>query len=128
VCLVNARLARGELGGEDHLEGFIADINESKLAQERLARSERFFKAIVDNALEGIIVAQDGFFVFVNPMVERMTGLDRDRLVTRPFAEFVHPDDRELVARHHAAACPDSPRRRFTTSGSPAPRADTCGS
>lgn len=102
-CLVNARLARFEPDGEEHLEGFITSINESKLAQERLARSERLFKAIVDNALEGIIVAKNGFFVFVNPMVERMTGVPSEGLLDRPFTDFVHPDDRELVHRHHLA-------------------------
>ncbi len=87
----------------------LVDITDMKQAQERLARSEKNFKAIVDNSLEGIFIAQDGLLVFVNPMMERMSGLRREELLNRPFIDLVHPDDREMVSRYHTARMAGEP-------------------
>jgi len=100
-------LARGRVmewnadGAPRRMCGTHVDISERILAQERLALSERNFKAIVTNAQEGILIIQDNRLVFVNPRLEEMTGLPADRLLSRSFMEFIHPDDREMVARRH---------------------------
>jgi diguanylate cyclase (GGDEF)-like protein/PAS domain S-box-containing protein len=52
---------------------------------------ERFF----DYALDLLCVADaTGYFLKVNRAFERVTGYSRDELTSRPFVEFVHPDDR----------------------------------
>lgn len=100
-------LARGRVmewnavGAPRRMCGTHVDISERKLGQERLALSERNFKAIVTNAQEGILIIQDNRLVFVNPSLEEMTGLPADRLISRSFIEFIHPDDRDMVARRH---------------------------
>ncbi|MDQ7831137.1 MAG: PAS domain S-box protein [Desulfovibrionaceae bacterium] len=100
-------LARGRVmaweasGAARRVCGTHVDISERKQAQERLALSEKNFKAIVNNAQEGILIVQDNLLVFVNPRLEQMAGLPADRLLSRPFVAFIHPDDRETVARRH---------------------------
>ena len=37
----------------------------------------------------------NGYFVRLNPAWEKTLGFTRDELMSRPFIEFVHPDDRE---------------------------------
>jgi PAS domain S-box-containing protein len=37
----------------------------------------------------------DGFFVEVNPAWEQVLGYDLDELTSRPFVDFIHPDDLE---------------------------------
>jgi PAS domain S-box-containing protein len=45
------------------------------------------------------IAGLDGRFRRLNPAWERTLGYTTDELMARPFAEFVHPDDRERTAR-----------------------------
>lgn len=40
----------------------------------------------------------DGSFRRVNPAFKQLMGFDEDELLSRPFYEFVHPEDRPLVA------------------------------
>lgn len=57
---------------------------------------ERFFDFAVDMLC---IADHEGYFRRVNRSFERVLGYDRDELLSRPFLEFVHPDDRvETIA------------------------------
>jgi PAS domain S-box-containing protein len=67
----------------------------------RLRDSEEKYRRLVDNANEAIIVAQDGLLKFLNPKAPEIMGYSREELASRPFAEFVHPDDRQAAAEHH---------------------------
>jgi len=40
----------------------------------------------------------DGFFTRLNPAATRILGYSRKELMSRPFLEFVHPDDRNTTA------------------------------
>ncbi len=76
-----------------------------------LAENEERYRQLVDNAGEAIVVAQDNRLKFANPMASTLTGFTGEELQSRPFIEFVHPNDRSLVASRHAA--------RFTGGTSP---------
>jgi PAS domain S-box-containing protein len=45
----------------------------------------------------------DGRFWKLNPAWERTLGFTRQELMSRPFIEFVHPDDRERTLKQNAA-------------------------
>ncbi|MCX8103640.1 MAG: diguanylate cyclase [Candidatus Bipolaricaulota bacterium] len=57
-----------------------------------------FYKVLVDNALVGIYVLQEGRVQYINPVLERLTGYSCDELRGRPVLDLVVPEDRELVA------------------------------
>jgi len=94
------------------LYGAIQDITESKLSAEALQVSEERFRALVENALEGItVLSSDGDVLYAGPNNRRVLGLNR---ATRPGERWytaVHPDDRESCENwwHQALKLPGQP-------------------
>ncbi|MEW6440900.1 MAG: PAS domain S-box protein [bacterium] len=62
---------------------------------------EEKYRLVVDNATEGIFVAQDGVVKFANPISSNMVGTSSDELPKRPFVDMIHPDDRDMVVERH---------------------------
>ena len=69
--------------------------------EEKLRESEEKYRHLFENANEAIFIAQEGKLVFLNPMTATMIGYPREQLMTKPFIEFIHPDDREMVIDRH---------------------------
>jgi PAS domain S-box-containing protein len=79
------------------VEGIAHDITERLKAEEGLRESEEKYRAIFENANDMIVIAQDGRIAFANSALERVLGYSNGEVVSKPFTEFIHPDDRELV-------------------------------
>jgi PAS domain S-box-containing protein len=75
------------------------DTTEQRLAQQRLAESARHFELIHDLVAT---CGYDGFFRVMNGAWEQVLGWSDDQLLPNPFAEIVHPDDRDAVEREVA--------------------------
>ncbi|NOY59987.1 MAG: PAS domain S-box protein [Calditrichaeota bacterium] len=75
----------------------LLDITGIKQVEKALRLSEEKYRLLVDNANEAILIAQDGRLKFANPKTQEITGIPLDELLSRPFLEFVHPDDRQLL-------------------------------
>lgn len=79
----------------------IRDITDQKRAEEALRESEGRYRQVVKNANEAIMVAQDGMIKFHNPKATELSGYSEEELPSRPFVEFIHPEDRELVLERY---------------------------
>ncbi|MGA9047405.1 MAG: PAS domain S-box protein [Dehalococcoidia bacterium] len=87
--------------GQPVVLAFVRDITERKRAETALQNSEEKYRNLFDNAIEAIFVAQDGKIVFLNPRTSGISGYTREELTARPFIDFIHPEDRELVMDRH---------------------------
>lgn len=77
------------------------DMTERRRMEIALRESEERYRILVENAEIAIGVIQDGKFRFVNAFAREISGYTMDEITSRPFLEFVHPDDREMIAAHH---------------------------
>jgi PAS domain S-box-containing protein len=92
---VRAMDNRGGTGGNSR------DLTERKKVDAALAESELKYRMVVENAAEGIVVAQNGFIRFVNPKILEITGYSESEMLSIPFAELIHLDDRDILRAHH---------------------------
>jgi PAS domain S-box-containing protein len=77
---------------------FFADVTDRKLMLETLHRSEERYRAVVEHVGEGMVVVQDGRFVFLNERALQIARRTRQSLLGQSFVDPVHPDDRAMVA------------------------------
>jgi PAS domain S-box-containing protein len=99
-------LTRGEIqkdaqGKPCRWVGTNIDITGQRLAEEALKDSEEKYRVVVENALEAVVIAVDGMIKFSNHSGEILTGYAQEELTSRPFTEFIHPDDRGMVIDRH---------------------------
>ncbi|MGI9081488.1 MAG: sensor domain-containing protein [Thermoleophilaceae bacterium] len=82
------------------------DRNESarRAVEQELRRSSRYFELSRDLACTAGL---DGFFKQLNAAWTETLGWSEAELRSRPFVEFVHPDDREITERETAGLAGD---------------------
>ena len=78
--------------------------NEISVAAEKVEAAvekvtDRFFNTSVDMLC---FLDFSGYFKRLNPAWERTLGFTLDEMMSRPFIEFVHPDDRERTLAQNA--------------------------
>ncbi len=66
-----------------------------------LQESKNRYGTLIANANEAILVAQNGIIKFTNPKAIELFGYTPEEYASRPFVEFIHPDDREMVIQRH---------------------------
>lgn len=58
-----------------------------------LNKSIEIYRIIVENAGEGIVIAQDDKILFVNPKMLEISGYTLEEALSKPFLEFLYPHD-----------------------------------
>jgi PAS domain S-box-containing protein len=99
TVLENVRAVRDKKGSVQYYEGTLTNISERKRAEEKLKESEEKYRTLVEQSLQGILIAQGipPHFVFVNSTIARISGYTIEELLSLPpegIAAIVHPDDR----------------------------------
>ena len=86
-----------ELGGQRLIQGIFRDITERKKAEETLRESETKYSTVVEAAIDGITIVQDGLIKFANKALENMSDYNHQEIMGKPLIDFIHPDDRGKV-------------------------------
>jgi PAS domain S-box-containing protein len=79
--------------GELRTSMIIRDITGRKLLEEKLRNSDRIFEHSVDMMT---VAGFDGYFKVLNPAWEKTLGWTIEEILSRPWNDFVHPDDVDL--------------------------------
>ncbi len=103
VCNRDTDYDQRDVGTVTFLADMAWDIVVRRQAEEEAWESEARFRALVENASDGVAVFQDGVFKFANAAVTALTGFALDELMRMPFIEIVAKKDRETVTSRHNA-------------------------
>lgn len=76
------------------------DAGDVEQAHPQRRLEDAFFDVAIDMLC---LLGFDGYFKRLNPAWEQTLGFTRAELMSRPFIEFVHPDDRERTLEQNAA-------------------------
>lgn len=79
------------------IAGVVEDITRKRRGQLKLEESEEKYRSLVNNALEGIFIVQDGKIVFSNPLVEKISGFSRPELKDKLFVDMIYREDQKLI-------------------------------
>jgi PAS domain S-box-containing protein len=78
------------------------DIAERKRGEKALRESEEQYRLLVENAGDGIFIAQDGKVLFANRRATQMAGYEDAREVAgRSMLDFIFPEDHAMVVDRH---------------------------
>ncbi len=97
VILENAYGEFDEEGNLQQIQGYLIDITQRIVAEEKLKHSENLFRTLTENTSAGIVIYDKERFLYVNPAVTRLLGYSEKEMKSMHFWEVVHPLDRELV-------------------------------
>jgi len=81
----------------DEIDGYIViqnDVTERKNMENALRESERKYKTLVENSLDGIMIVRNNNTLFVNDTFCSMLGHGCEVIYNSPSTHFIHPEDR----------------------------------
>ncbi|MFM7060447.1 MAG: EAL domain-containing protein [Actinomycetes bacterium] len=85
------------------------DITEHVRLAEQLARSEAWFRSIVESTAHGVVVTTEGTgIVYVSAETERMSGFRADELIGNGLLDFIRPDMLAAAQSEVARWAPDA--------------------
>lgn len=79
------------------VEGVLTDITERRRVEEALRLNEEKYHILSDEAMVGVYVSREDRFLFVNRMMEQITGFSREELLEMDQSDMVIPEDRHLL-------------------------------
>jgi PAS domain S-box-containing protein len=77
--------------------GISRDVTGRRLMTEKLQESEEKFRTLAERCPFAIMIFQNDYWVYANPVVEIISGYTPEDLYRMRFWEVVHPDHREMV-------------------------------
>jgi diguanylate cyclase (GGDEF)-like protein/PAS domain S-box-containing protein len=95
---VETKAVLGRWNNQEVLFGISHDISERLQAEEDLRQNEELYRSLIESQGEGLaIVDENENFIFANPASDRIFGVPRGFLVGHNLAEFVQPDQFEVI-------------------------------
>ena len=100
-------VVRDYLGTVLNLKSTIA---EGRLTKDLLEESESKYLALVKQALDGVIIIQDGICKFANKAMEKITGYTAFEMIGMPFSDIIVTECKDLATQEYSLCCLTSGR------------------
>ena len=92
------RAVYDSIGKINALEGFITDITDQTLAEERVRKSEARYKLLAENMRDLVCLHDlDGKYLYVSPSSETLLGYTPAEMLGRTPYDYIHPEDVERL-------------------------------
>jgi PAS domain S-box-containing protein len=106
--LVSARVQKDAEGSFDGSFAMFTDITSRKQAEEILANTERRYRALIENAPDGIVLVElGGKITYASPSVTRLFGYTQEEALASDPNELTHPEELPMVLTELAALIED---------------------
>jgi PAS domain S-box-containing protein len=90
-----------EVEGKTLLQGIFRDITEHKKAEEALKKSEEFFRSVVENSHDGIVILDDSFrIIYANDKCASIGGYSRGEILEQDFRAFLDKESKLVEKRY----------------------------
>ena len=84
------------------LVSLILENSERKKIEEELCRKEEFFRSIVENSHDGILIVGNDFkLTYVNEELCRILGYPKEEIIGQDFRKFLAKESKKLVAERY---------------------------
>jgi PAS domain S-box-containing protein len=103
IALCSAVIHKNEQGNIMWTDGMLIDITERKRIEEALQQSIENFRALAENASDGIIIAtgEEGRFIYTNNRAVEITGYAIDELLEMKAKDLVIPDEYPKILKRY---------------------------
>ncbi len=76
------------------------DVTDRKRVERELIAAEAKFRALVEQAIVGNYIIQEGTLVYVNPRMAEILGETPEQIIARQFLDLIVEEDRPIAARN----------------------------
>ncbi len=83
------------------IRGIILDMSEYETMEKALRESEEKYRALIDNATDGIVITQNGLIKFCNPAMCEMMQYQLSELLEKPYLNYVMEEDHPVMINFH---------------------------
>jgi PAS domain S-box-containing protein len=78
------------------------DITEAVQERETLVKTEKIYKAVLDNAPTAIMIHKNNRWVYANKAVSGMFGVDMEKIIGLDIFKYVAPDQKKMIMENAA--------------------------
>ncbi len=112
--LITASAIYDEKGVQTGFINVARDISDRKLAEQNLQQSELFYRNLIGDSLDGILLTnEEGTITFVAYSISKILGFEVEELMGKKVFELVHPDDRSTAIESFANELSNDPKVKF---------------
>jgi two-component system, sensor histidine kinase and response regulator len=88
------------LDGMPMVVAYSRDINDRKRLQERMKKSEEYYKSLLRGSSDLVtVIDESGALIFASDSVQKILGYRLDEVIGQPIFSYFHPDDLALATK-----------------------------